>query len=93
MSEAGRPSMTGRGATFGPANRFESVRLESEFEQFEEEEALASQHRRVDTQFLPDASASIITSNNSPDVPFRYSVNPYRGCEHGCAYCYARPTH
>jgi DNA repair photolyase len=42
---------------------------------------------------LPDASKSIIAENDSPDVGFRYSINPYRGCEHGCAYCYARPTH
>lgn len=48
---------------------------------------------RVPTQFLPDAARSIIRENDSPDIPFRYSLNPYRGCEHGCAYCYARPTH
>ena len=45
------------------------------------------------TQLLPDRSQTIIASNDSPDVPFHYSVNPYRGCEHGCVYCYARPTH
>ncbi len=49
--------------------------------------------RRVTTQFLPDVARSIVRENNSPDIPFRYSLNPYRGCEHGCAYCYARPTH
>ncbi len=43
--------------------------------------------------FLPDASRTVISTNDSPDVPFRYSINPYRGCEHGCAYCYARPRH
>jgi DNA repair photolyase len=48
---------------------------------------------RLDTEFLPDHSQSILAENDSPDVGFRYSVNPYRGCEHGCAYCYARPTH
>jgi DNA repair photolyase len=45
------------------------------------------------TEFLADASRSIIARNDSPDVPFDASVNPYRGCEHGCAYCYARPFH
>ena len=45
------------------------------------------------TEFFTDASRSIITRNDSPDVGFEYSINPYRGCEHGCIYCYARPTH
>jgi len=45
------------------------------------------------TQFITDHSKSILTKNNSPDVSFNYSLNPYRGCEHGCVYCYARPTH
>ena len=45
------------------------------------------------TQFLRDLSKSIITYNDSPDVGFSASVNPYRGCEHGCIYCYARPYH
>ena len=45
------------------------------------------------TQFYRDASASIITRNDSPDVGFEASINPYRGCEHGCIYCYARPYH
>ena len=49
--------------------------------------------RGVRTEFIADRSQSIISENDSPDVPFRYSLNPYRGCEHGCAYCYARPSH
>ena len=44
-------------------------------------------------EYLADASKSIVTQNSSPDIPFRYSVNPYRGCAHGCAYCYARNSH
>lgn len=44
-------------------------------------------------QICPDETSSILSENDSPDVPFRFSVNPYRGCAHGCAYCYARPTH
>jgi DNA repair photolyase len=54
---------------------------------------LPTEERRVPTVFLRDESRTIIASNDSPDVPFRYSINPYRGCEHGCAYCYARPSH
>ena len=45
------------------------------------------------TQVIPDASRTALTGNKSPDIPFSVSLNPYRGCEHGCAYCYARPTH
>lgn len=56
-------------------------------------DAEGSSRRQVPTWFMPDRSRSLITENNSPDVPFRYSVNPYRGCEHGCAYCFARPGH
>src|SRR5690606_33892994 len=48
---------------------------------------------RVPTNFLEDASQTILCHNDSPDVGFDFSVNPYRGCEHGCVYCYARPTH
>jgi DNA repair photolyase len=70
------------------------VHTEDDIEQLDAAERLAPlDPRRVPTQFLPDASRSVITSNASPDVPFRYSINPYRGCEHGCAYCYARPSH
>src|SRR5687767_12720680 len=45
------------------------------------------------TTVLPDTAKSVITANQSPDIPFELSVNPYRGCEHGCVYCYARPSH
>ena len=45
------------------------------------------------TEFLDDSSRRAFATNNSPDIPFTHSINPYRGCEHGCAYCYARPTH
>jgi DNA repair photolyase len=73
-----------RGAVENPKNRFD--RLEYALEP-QEEEAL------VRTQIIEDDSQSIITSNDSPDVPFTHSLNPYRGCEHGCPYCFARPTH
>src|SRR5579885_1355497 len=47
----------------------------------------------LDTTYTRDSSRSIIAYNESPDIPFDRSINPYRGCEHGCTYCYARPTH
>ena len=83
------PSHTirGRGAAGNPPNRFESISYERDPESAEEE---APSPR---TQFLRDLSQSIITYNDSPDVGFSASVNPYRGCEHGCIYCYARPYH
>lgn len=85
-------SIKGRGASSNTDNRFESLRVtdigvEQERDHFEGDTPL------LRTQFLRDASRSILSENNSPDIPFRYSVNPYRGCEHGCIYCYARPTH
>ena len=69
------------------------MRLESAWEHLEHDEEAAADERRVATEFFADATRSLITSNDSPDIPFRYSINPYRGCEHGCAYCYARPGH
>ena len=67
----------GRGAQTDPPNRFEVIHVEPDFEQ------LAPDERPVKTQFLVDHSRSIVSENDSPDIPFRYSVNPYRGCEHG----------
>jgi DNA repair photolyase len=82
----------GRAAGVNPPNRFERVHVEDDFEQLDAaEESL--EPTRLPTEFLPDRSLSVISENNSPDVGFRYSLNPYRGCEHGCAYCYARPSH
>ena len=78
----------GRGATISPANRFEA--LHYEMEDWCEHD---TEPRTVRTQFLRDDSQTIISYNNSPDIRFDASLNPYRGCEHGCAYCYARPTH
>lgn len=78
----------GRGAASNPKNRFERLELEPDPEALLDEDASP-----LRTQFLRDASRSIVTRNQSPDIPFDASLNPYRGCEHGCAYCYARPTH
>ncbi len=77
-----------RGASINPANRFEQLHIEeAPHDQIDEES------RPRPTIFYRDFSRSIIARNNSPDVGFETSVNPYRGCEHGCVYCYARPTH
>jgi DNA repair photolyase len=78
----------GRGASVNPANRFEA--LHYELEDWCEPD---TETRLVRTQFFRDDSQSVISYNNSPDIGFDASLNPYRGCEHGCAYCYARPTH
>jgi DNA repair photolyase len=77
----------GRGASSNPANRFERIHLEPSQEEGSDE--LCAVH----TQFFRDNTQTIITHNDSPDISFQASINPYRGCEHGCAYCYARPTH
>lgn len=90
------PKPIGRGAGINPPNRFEQVRTEDDWEHLQGADLPGDEEfsaRRVPTLFMPDRSQSLITQNNSPDVPFRYSLNPYRGCEHGCAYCYARPGH
>ncbi len=79
----------GRGTSANPPNRFESVIKEkwTDTDWEREEEPMPG------TLFLSDASRSIISYNSSPDIGFEASINPYRGCEHGCSYCYARPTH
>src|SRR5712692_7741269 len=78
----------GRGSASNPKNRFEPIERIAEPTDDNKDE-ISSPH----TQFLTDTSKSIIAYNDSPDVGFDASVNPYRGCEHGCVYCYARPTH
>src|SRR5438874_9639348 len=78
----------GRGASINPANRFETLHFEEDPHDEVDEDS-----RPRKTIFYRDGSQSIIARNNSPDVGFETSVNPYRGCEHGCIYCYARPTH
>ncbi len=74
----------GRGAAVNPTQRFSELHIEYEPGQ---------EPDQVSTKFFRDHSSSIISRHESPDLPFAASLNPYRGCEHGCAYCYARPTH
>src|SRR5213083_1434451 len=83
----------GRGASWSPANRFEKLHVDvNDFDVVDVEPDEGERPRR-ETQFFRDGTKTIITHNNSPDVGFETSLNPYRGCEHGCIYCYARPTH
>lgn len=80
----------GRGATHNPDNRFFTTRSEAADDGW----ALAPEPLPpLATTVTAVRSRSIISSNNSPDVPFTHSINPYQGCEHGCVYCYARPSH
>jgi DNA repair photolyase len=78
----------GRATADNPPNRFQSL-------QFEKLEIDLGDDDRpaIPTVFYNDTSRSILAKNDSPDLPFDYSLNPYRGCEHGCIYCYARPSH
>ena len=86
MTSDPRP-IRGRGAAGNPPNRFERIQLERDADWNPEDDPLPR------TQFLKDRSQTIIATNESPDVGFEASINPYRGCEHGCIYCYARPFH
>jgi DNA repair photolyase len=83
MAEATSSAPRGRAAGSNPANRFTLLSVESE----------EPPPERVPTRYFLDASRSAIAYNASPDIPFDASLNPYRGCEHGCVYCYARPGH
>ena len=96
------PAFRGRGAGFNPPNRFETIRRDPFFDGWEPEAAPDTPQdmggespppATVPTTVTVDATRTVIARNDSPDVGFDRSINPYRGCEHGCVYCYARPTH
>ncbi len=85
----GRPPR-GRGATGNPEGRFETRTMEAFDDGWGE---FAAEARQLPTVVVQQQARSIISRNDSPDVPFAQSINPYQGCEHGCVYCYARPSH
>jgi DNA repair photolyase len=90
MNLSPRSTPPARGAGFNPPNRFEKLALELEAEALVDDDGNPLPLR---TQFFRDDTQTIIAFNDSPDIPFRAGVSPYRGCEHGCAYCFARPYH
>jgi DNA repair photolyase len=83
----------GRGATFNPKVRFESNALDPFDDGWRSLEQVSEETPPPRTEVFADTSRSVIARNRSPDIPFDRSINPYRGCEHGCVYCYARPSH
>ena len=90
-------TVKGRSSGFNPKNRFLELYLEPVedgpwYDEFENG-TFSPLGRKVPTTFFIDTSKTILAKNDSPDIPFTYSLNPYRGCEHGCIYCYARPSH
>jgi DNA repair photolyase len=88
-----KSAIRGRGASWSPANRFEKLHVDVRDVDVSQVDEDTDERPRPVTQYFRDGTKSIITRNNSPDVGFETSLNPYRGCEHGCIYCYARPTH
>ena len=78
----------GRGTADNPPNRFESISVDDDYDHVAPEERVSPE-----TSFFHDETRTIIARNDSPDIPFDFSLNPYRGCEHGCIYCFARPSH
>jgi DNA repair photolyase len=83
-------ALRGRGAAENPAGRFERLSIDWDADPDGRRDGLPSRPRTV---YLRDPTRSVLSRNDSPDIPFSVSLNPYRGCEHGCSYCYARPTH
>lgn len=79
----------GRGASANPSGRYEPAQREA----FDDGWAIEEELPALPTEIIVEKPRTIITKNDSPDILFEKSINPYRGCEHGCAYCFARPTH
>jgi DNA repair photolyase len=79
----------GRGAVSNPTGRFETVDREG----FDDGWDIQDEETSLKTEVIVEKARTIITKNDSPDISFDRSINPYRGCEHGCVYCFARPTH
>ena len=85
----GRHLITGRGALSNPPGRFDKQQIE----QIDDGWYLEEEPESIATTLEPERAREVITSNDSPDIPFEKSINPYRGCETACVYCYARPSH
>ena len=83
---------TGRGSSINPPNRFEKLHIEP-FSDDELSDYVDLPEEKIKTEFFSDYSKSALSKNNSEDLEFNYSLNPYKGCEHGRVYCYARQTH
>jgi len=87
-------SIKGRGSAWAIAHRFEKREREAYDDGWGTlEQSVSEEHLPPATQIIEEQAKSILSSNQSPDIPFDRSINPYRGCEHGCIYCFARPTH
>jgi len=92
-ARASPPPRRGRGAVTSPPCRYDRLTAAAEDDGWGTLEAELAAPPRLKTTLTRDATRSIIARNDSPDIGFDRSVNPYRGCEHGCIYCYARPSH
>lgn len=77
----------------GTANKIDSRYLQYQREEFADEWDFSVDTTSTKTRVSEEKARTIISRNSSPDIPFELSISPYRGCEHGCNYCYARPTH
>ncbi len=86
-------NMKGRGSQSNLPNRFEKIHIDLSESDYTAYDELTVEGKKIPTIFYCDQSKSVLVKNNSPDLGLGYSINPYRGCEHGCIYCYARPTH
>ena len=88
-------SIKGRGAVTNHPSRFLAAAVEPQSDDWGDGSDILEywQTRNTKVQIRPDLTKRLITSNRSPDIPFDQSINPYKGCEHGCVYCFARPTH
>jgi len=90
-SDQPKPNPKGRGSHLRLPNRFETIRTEADYEQCEHDEEFLAELDRCETEYFADQSQTVVSENDSPDISFRYSLNPYRGCAHGWACVCYRP--